>query len=53
MPKDKIFDKLVPLQVKLEPHQTVALKKEARKQRVSVSALIRNYVETAIILNQT
>jgi len=49
MPRDKTFDDLIPVQVKLERYQAIALKKRAKEDKISVSALIRKYIEEQII----
>lgn len=49
MPKTKTFDELIPVQLKLERYQADALKKRAREEKISMSALIRKYIEDTII----
>lgn len=48
MPKEKIFDELVPLQLKLEPHQIKALREEAKKEGMSMSAYIRRFINAML-----
>lgn len=49
MPKNKTFDELIPVQLKLERYQADALKKRAKEGKISMSALIRKYIDEQII----
>jgi hypothetical protein len=49
MPKNKTFDELIPVQLKLERYQADALRKKAKEGKVSMSALIRKYIDEQII----
>lgn len=53
IPKHRTFDELIPVQLKLERYQANALKERAKQQKVSMSALIRTFIEETIILNKT
>ena len=53
MPKNKTFDELIPVQLKLERYQADALKKSAKEKKVSMSALIRKYIDEQIINHLT
>ena len=44
MPRQKIFDKLIPIQLKLEPAQYNILINSARRNKVSMSAIIRRLI---------
>lgn len=44
MPRKKIFDKLIPIQLKLEPAQYNILISSARRNKVSMSAIIRRLI---------
>lgn len=49
MPKPRIFEKLVPLQLKVEPNQKEALSKEAQRLRISMSEYMRQIIDHNII----
>lgn len=49
MAREKIFDKLVPAQFRLEPTQHEALRRAAKKAKISASEYLRQLIDTHVI----
>jgi hypothetical protein len=47
MPREKIFDKLIPAQFQIEPRHAEILAKISYTRKISKSALIRELIEIA------
>jgi len=49
MPREKIFDKLIPVMFRLEPAQLSALKQVSKTNKVSASEYLRRMIDKYII----